>query len=85
MKIYVGNLARETVEEDLQRAFQVFGQVEHVNIARITRDGSSREFGFVDIVEEDEGRAAIAGMHGAELHGHKLQVVQAHKKVNRRR
>jgi RNA recognition motif-containing protein len=80
MKIYVGNLAGQTVEADLMRAFEPFGQVGHVNIARLSRDGSSREFGYVDVAADDEGRAAITGLNGSELHGHVLQVVQVHKK-----
>ncbi len=80
MKIYVGNLAGQTVEADLMRAFEPYGQVERVNIARLSRDGSSREFAYVDVVAEDEGRAAITGLDGTELHGHVLHVAQVHKR-----
>jgi RNA recognition motif-containing protein len=32
MNIYVGNLSRQTTEEDLRKAFEAFGQVESANV-----------------------------------------------------
>jgi RNA recognition motif-containing protein len=80
MKIFVGNLAPKTVEDDLLHAFQVFGDVKMVNIAKTLADGLSREFGFVDMDTELEGHAAIAGLNGTTLHAHRLRVSPAKKR-----
>ncbi len=80
MKIFVGNLASETVEQDLLLAFQKFGDIGHVNIAKTTSDGSSRGFGYVDVALDVEGQAAIVGLNGVSLHGQKLRVNKAHRK-----
>jgi RNA recognition motif-containing protein len=84
MKIFVGNLAAETVEQDLMSAFQVFGNVEHVNIAKTNADGHSRGFGFVDVMADGEARAAIVGLNGTNLHGQVLRVSEAHRKCTTR-
>lgn len=80
MKIHVDNLTDDTVEEDIRTAFGAFGDVEKVNIARSSTDGSSRGFGFIDVALEADGRAMISGMNGSTLHGHTLRVSQARKK-----
>lgn len=81
MKIYVDNLTTDTVEEDIRKAFVVFGDVEKVNIARSSADGSSRGFGFVDVAAEADGRAMITGMNGSSLLGNALKVSQARRKI----
>jgi RNA recognition motif-containing protein len=80
MKIFVGNLATETIEQDLRLAFQVFGDVEHVNIAKTMANGHSRGFGFVDVPMDKEAQAAIDGLNGTAMHGQKLRVSEAHRK-----
>ncbi len=82
MKIFVGNLAGETGEQDLRTAFQVFGKVGHVNIAKTNLDGQSRGFGFVDVAADSEARDAIAGLNGSTMHGRVLRVTEAHRKVH---
>lgn len=84
MKIFVGNLATKTVEQDLLHAFQVFGDIGHVNIAKTTSNGQSRGFGYVDVPLENEGQAAIIGLNGASLHGQRLRVSEAHRKKDAR-
>ncbi|HWR82841.1 MAG TPA: hypothetical protein VN285_06040 [Candidatus Deferrimicrobium sp.] len=81
MKIYVGNLASRTAEQDVLHAFEKFGQVQHVNIAKSSLDQSSRGFGFVDMAIDNEGKAAIADLNGASLHGQTLRVSQAQQRA----
>ena len=47
MNIYEGNLSYEVNEEDLQEAFEVFGQVESVRIIKDKYSGRPKGFGFV--------------------------------------
>ncbi|MBI5266322.1 MAG: RNA-binding protein [candidate division Zixibacteria bacterium] len=83
MKIYVNNLTSDTVEDDIRKAFGAFGEVERVNIARSSVDGTSRGFGFVDVATEADGRAMISGMNGSDLMGHTLKVNQARRKTGK--
>lgn len=83
MNIYVGNLAREVTEEDLQEAFKGFGQVTSATIIKDKFTGESRGFGFVEMPGRAEAQAAIAGMNGKELKGRVLNVNEAQPRTDR--
>jgi RNA recognition motif-containing protein len=77
MNIYVGNLSYEVAEEDLQEAFESFGQVASVNILKDRWSGGSRGFGFVEMPEKDEAESAITGLSGKVLKGRTIRVSEA--------
>ena len=84
MNIYVGNLSNQTTEDDLRQAFEVFGQVESVNIIKDRFSGESRGFGFVEIASKQEAQKAIEEMNGKDLMGRAINVNEARPKTNRR-
>ena len=76
MKIYVGNLAPDVTEETLSALFDQYGE----SFTRVLRDhesGESRGFGFVEMTEDSEARAAVQSLHGVELNGRELVVTEA--------
>lgn len=79
MNIYVGNLSLEVTEEELRRAFVVFGQVESVSIMndRYIGSGQPRGYGFVEMPSRFQGEAAIAELNGKTLKGRVIDVIQA--------
>jgi RNA recognition motif-containing protein len=77
MNIYCGNLNWETTEANLQAAFEEYGEVSSATIIKDRYTGQSRGFGFVEMPNEDEAQAAIAGMNGKELDGRPLKVDRA--------
>ncbi len=77
MNIYVGNLSRDAVDEDLRPAFEVFGQVASVNVIMNKFTDVSRGFGFVEMPTETEAQAAIKGLNGKEFMGQTLNVDEA--------
>lgn len=77
MNIYVGNLSREVTEQELKQAFEAFGQVASVNIIKDKFSGESRGFGFVEMPDNGQAQAAIAGMNGKDLKGRSLNVNEA--------
>src|SRR3989304_4322545 len=83
MNIYVGNLAREVTEEDLQEAFKVFGQVTSATIIKDKFSGEPRGFGFIEMPGKAEAQAAIAGMNGKELKGRALSGNEAQPRTDR--
>jgi len=85
VNIFVGNLAREVTQEDLEKAFEEFGQVNSVNIIKDKFSGESRGFGFVEISSNTEAQAAIDSLNGKELKGRKLNVNEARPKSDNRR
>jgi RNA recognition motif-containing protein len=77
VNIYVGNLSRETAEQDLRQAFEAFGQVTKASIITDKFSGEPRGFAFVEMANKTEGMAAISGMSGKELNGRTLNVSEA--------
>jgi len=83
MNIYVGNLSRQTTEDDLRQAFEGFGQVESINIIKDKFSGESRGFGFVEMPSKQEAQKAIEEMNGKDLMGRTVNVNEARPKTNR--
>ncbi len=77
MNVYAGNLSREVTEEDLQAAFETFGQVTSANVIKDRVSGESRGFGFVEMPAEAEAQSAINGLNGQELKGETMTVSEA--------
>lgn len=84
MNIYVGNLAYEVTEEDLQKAFEGFGQIETVKIIKDNQSGRSKGFGFVEMPDSADAHSAIEGLDGKELQGRKLKVNEARPRTENR-
>ena len=82
MNIYVGNLSHGTVEDDLRRVFESYGEVLSINVIKNGYTGESRGFGFVEMSSEEDGKKAIAGLHGTELQGRALNVKEAHPRTD---
>ena len=77
MNLYVGNLSFETSEDELQSAFAPYGQITSATIIRDKFSGDSRGFGFVEMPNQEEALAAIAGLAGKEMGGRAITVNEA--------
>ena len=80
MKIYLGNLSRDMSDAQLNELMQPFGKPDSAEVARDRGTGVSRGFGFVVFANDDEARAAIAGLDGKEVGGRTLKVNESHAK-----
>jgi len=85
MKIYVGNLAHQTTEQELRLAFEAFGRVESIAIIKDKFTGDPRGFGFVEMPAEAEAGAAIEGLDGSEVGGRPLKVSKARSQSDKSR
>ena len=77
MRIYIGNLAYETREEELRSEFEVYGEVQEVTVVRDRDTGRSRGFGFVEMPTSTEAESAISALNGREVGGRTLTVNEA--------
>lgn len=82
MRIYVGNLSYATSSEDLRRVFERFGTVASADVITDRDTGRSRGFGFVEMENDDEARAAIEGLNGNEVDGRSVNVNEARPRRN---
>jgi RNA recognition motif-containing protein len=84
MRIFVGNLAFTTTEEELRQRFEPYGSVERVQIITDRETGRSRGFGFVEMPDARAAQAAIAGLQGTLLGGRTLTANEARRREERR-
>jgi RNA recognition motif-containing protein len=77
MNIFIGNLAAETTEAELNDLFRVFGQVKSVQVMRDLFSGASKGFGFVEMPGKAHSLTAIRSLDGKDLHGQPLRVNEA--------
>ena len=80
LNIYVGNLPYSMTDATLQEAFSAHGSVDQAKVVVDRVTGRSRGFGFVEMTNDDEGRAAIEAMNGQEMDGRTLVVNEARPK-----
>ena len=83
MKLYVGNLAYETTENDLQDLFEQHGAVNEVHLMMDRMTGKSRGFAFVTMNDDTQAKAAMSATNGKELNGRALNVNEARPREER--
>jgi RNA recognition motif-containing protein len=83
MKIYVGNLSYNTTDDELRAAFGDFGTVDSADIIIDRNTGRSKGFGFVEMSDANEAKAAIEGLNGKDLDGRALNVNEARPRAER--
>ena len=76
-KLYIGNLAAEVTEQDLNDNFSTVGKVLSSVVIRDKYSNQSRGFGFVEMETEEAAREAITAFNGGELEGRKITVSEA--------
>ena len=82
--IYIGNMSFVTTEETLTSTFSRYGKVLSSEVIRDKFTEQSKGFGFVEMEDEAEAKAAIAGLNGKDLEGRRLRVNFAEQKPPRK-
>jgi RNA recognition motif-containing protein len=80
-KIYVGNLAKTTTEEEINTLFAQAGEVSLVELVKDKATGLSKGFAFVTMAEEGDALKAITMFNAYSLSDHELKVNAAKPKV----
>lgn len=85
MKIYVGNLAFETTQSEVNELFSQHGEVNDATLITDRETGRSRGFCFVEMRNEQKARDAISALDGTELGGRHIKVNEARPREDRSR
>ena len=83
MNIYVGNMSYDTTENDLREAFAAFGEVTEVNVIMDRETGRPRGFAFIEMSNDEEGKAAIEGLNLKKVGGRNVTVNEARPREDR--
>lgn len=84
MNIFVGNLAPEVNESDLENAFAQYGKVRTAKIVRDMFTQKSKGFGFVEMLSNTEAMAAIDKLNTEKIKGKAIIVNKARPERNRK-
>jgi RNA recognition motif-containing protein len=76
-KVYVGNLSETIGNEELKRAFKVFGSLISASVVVDHLTGQRRGFGFVEYETAAGAQRAIDSLNGQQLEGRTLYVNMA--------
>lgn len=77
MNIFVGNLSYRMQDNELESAFAQHGEVQSAKIILDRETGRSRGFGFVEMPNVAEGKAAIEALNGQDVAGRNIVVNEA--------
>lgn len=83
MKLYVGNLSFKTTEDTLRSLFEAHGQVSSAQLVMDRETGRPRGFGFVEMSDDTQARAAIEALNGQNVDGRDLTVNEARPREDR--
>lgn len=83
MRIYVGNLASDLTDNDLQTMFGTHGTVRSAQVILDRMTGHSKGFGFVEMESGSQAQTAIAAMNGQDVKGRALTVNEARPREDR--
>ncbi len=82
-RLYVGNLAKSTTEDELKTLFLQAGAVSAVEVMKERDTGQSKGFAFVTMTDQAEAEKAISMFNAYSLSEHELKVNVAKPKVAR--
>lgn len=85
MNIFVGNLAKEVTEQDLQTLFAECGNVRSVKVIKDLFSGESKGFAFIEMPGAAEAQKAITELNTRDLKGKKIVVNEARPREDDRR
>ncbi len=83
MNIFVAKLNFDTQEDTLRSTFEEFGEVSSAKIIMDKFTGRSKGFGFVEMPDDEEARAAINELNDSDLDGRTIVVKQARPREER--
>jgi RNA recognition motif-containing protein len=83
VNIYAGNLSYDVTEDDLRNMFEAHGKVDRASVVMDRMTGRGKGFGFVEMPNDKEARAAISALNETEMQGRKLMVNEAKPKEDR--
>jgi RNA recognition motif-containing protein len=85
MNLFVAKLSSSTTGDDLQELFSAHGEVTSAKVIVDRETGNSKGFGFVEMANDDEAKAAIAALNETELDGKEIVVKEANDREERPR
>jgi len=84
MNIFVSSLSFKTRSEELKQLFEAYGEVTSARIITDRDTRRSKGYGFVEMPNEAEAKAAIEALNGTEHKERTINVAVAQERIERR-
>ncbi|KAG9257047.1 uncharacterized protein F5Z01DRAFT_448532 [Emericellopsis atlantica] len=81
MRLFVGNLAGETTDDSLLKAFSRWESVQKARVIRDKRTTKSKGYGFVSFSNADDFFAAAKEMNGKYIQSHPVTIKKANTEI----
>jgi len=81
MKLLIRNLARATTESAIRTLFENYGKVQSCTLITDKETGVSKGFGFVEMPNPGESKAAMKSLNGNDVDGNIIRVKKAAPKT----
>ncbi len=82
-KMYVGNIPYNATEVELREMFSEIGEIDSLKIMKDQFTDRSKGFGFIEMVNEEDAKKAIATLNGKDFKGKSLTVAEARPQQKR--
>jgi len=83
IKFYVGGLPYSSTDQDLETLFAEYGKVLSSVVIKDRDSGKSKGFGFVEMSDDNEAKAAMQALNGKDFEGRALVVNEARPQEGR--
>jgi len=83
IRLYVGNLAKSTTQDEITALFAQVGEVTSVDLIKDRDSGLSKGFAFVTMTSQENADKAISKYNGYSMAGNALKVNIAKPRVER--
>ncbi|WP_028470973.1 RNA recognition motif domain-containing protein [Neptunomonas japonica] len=80
MKVLIRNLARTTTEAEVLALFEAHGAVQSCTLVMDEHNGKSKGFGFVEMPNPGDAKAAIKTLNGTKVDNNVIRVKKAEAK-----
>ncbi len=77
MNLFVAKLSSATTAQDLEGLFGEFGEVVSAKVIFDKETGNSKGYGFVEMKNDEEAKAAITALNDTEVDGKQIVVKEA--------
>lgn len=85
MNIFIAKLSSSTTSEDLQNLFAEYGEVVSAKVIMDKMTGRSKQYGFVEMKEEEAGKKAITELNECQYDNSTIIVKKARPKEENER
>jgi RNA recognition motif-containing protein len=84
MNLFIGNLHRDVIVDDLDELFRGYGKIVSVKVWRNSKTGDSLGYGFVEIQDDYQAERAINVLNNTLWRGKRLRVSEAQERTGKK-